>query len=661
MGATSSSARILPADVTAFSAAEVAAQVRALGKPYEGYADKIEENGLDGSFLEELTSDDLPGIFADIGVVSTMHQKKLSAVFRSLKAPAGGEISAANTGPANAPEEPSTSTPAGHLVGASPTEPENPQQHDIFLSLRFGEAMAEAKALRQALALSGESAFICEVSAGADIKTVVIEKLVQARLVVVFGSATYGTGTVNFSTKEEMEFFLSEKIPFVLVKMCDVFEEPRTRFNFGPSVSYIEWLPGATMPNDLVPTVLAALGQARNGTDSPPKQIVAAYTPSPIDAQGSKKFAGFLSHFKYECGTEARLVQLQLKPILQRAPISTASSDIFLDSDDLSDLRNLLNHVKETQVLVLLQSKGVLTRPWVILELYTAITSGVPIVALNVQNSYPYDYAAALEFLLHFDAEIELANPGAAQLLTDMNVDPVDCAYLLSDSLPNIISTSFNPNGSERQIQASLEDLADAMRKAKPIAPSMSKEEWLTMRAAPKSNQNTVSKKEHGARDSDQALDAKPLIMRALSDVPSSVPELPNAYLVRDEDLSQLKAALLAEDGTNGTATTSKTSGGKQKKLQNKVGAHGMVRTEHLKHCESSFFAHPLNMPFILSLLLNRAEWAKPPSQQRWCTTKRFGPRSRRSYGCRWVRSQTFGSCRTRFFFRLPGTTSPTT
>ena len=287
--------------------------------------------------------------------------------------------------------------------------------------------------------------------------------------------------------------------------------------------------------------------------------------------EAQKKFAGFLSHFKMECGTEARLVQLQLKPIMQRAPVSTATSDIFLDSDDLSDLRNLLQHVRETQVLVLLQSKSVLTRPWVILELYTAITHSVPIVALNVQNANPYDYGAAMDFLLHFDADIDIANPGAAQLLIDMGIDPVDCAYLLSDSLPNIISTSFNPNGSERQIQASLEDLADAMRKAKPIAPSISKEEWLAMRAAQNPNVNMESKKEHGSSDgSDRTVDAKPSTMQILADVPAPVPELPGAYLVRDEDISQLRAALLAEDGASGAALTSK-------KAQNKVGAHGMV------------------------------------------------------------------------------------
>ena len=290
-------------------------------------------------------------------------------------------------------------------------------------------------------------------------------------------------------------------------------------------------------------------------------------------------FAGFLSHFKLECGTEARLVQQNLKPIIEKNPTADSSNEIFLDSDDLSDLRNLLQHVMQTKVLVLLQTKSVLTRPWVIIELFTAITSGLPIVALNVQNANPYDYAAASDFLMHFDKDIDIANPGAAQLLIDMGIDPVDVAWRLSDCLPNIISTDFNPNASEKVLQASLEDLADAMRKTVPIAPSMSKEEWLANRAAQETSQAMVApvKKQHGgfgaggSSDDATADDPKTQPARALADVPATVPELPSAYLVRDEDLSQLRAALLAEGGASGTALTSK-------KRQNKVGAHGMVR-----------------------------------------------------------------------------------
>ena len=331
------------------------------------------------------------------------------------------------------------------------------------------------------------------------------------------------------------------------------------------------------MPDGLVATVLAALEQSRNSAAPPPEHVVAARKMSlTLPSAGMtnatpRRFAAFLSHYKLECGTEARLVQLQLKPIVQANPIvAGGSTDIFLDSDDLSDLRLLLSHVKETQVLVLLQSKGVLTRPWVIIELHTALTHGIPIVALNVQNHAPYDYAAASEFLLNFDKDIELANPGAAQLLIDMGIDPVDVAYRLSDCLPNIISTNFNPNASEKILQASLEDLADAMRKASPIAPSMGKEEWLANRLAQKPK--AVKRKPHGSTTSDQAVADTGSSTVVLAEVPSMVPELPGAYLVRDEDLSLLKAALLANDGANGTALTAM-----RRQNNNKVGAHGMV------------------------------------------------------------------------------------
>ena len=409
MGASGSKtavAPILPA--SQFSTAQVADSVRALGPSYVSYAEKLAQEGIDGAVLEAVSVDDLPGLFADIGVTSSLHQKKLEVAFKSFISDSNGRT------------------------------------HD-------------------AASASG-------------------------------------------------------------VKAPDV----------QPSVFI-------------------------------------------------KAFAGFLSHYKVECGTEARLVQQNLKPIIEKNPIEGSSNEVFLDSDDLSDLRNLLEHVKDTKCLVLLQSKGVLTRPWVIVELHTAITHDVPIVALNVQNANRYDYAAASAFLLHFDQDIDIANPGAAELLIDAGIDPVDVAWRLSDCLPNIISTEFNPNGSERQIQASLEDLADAMRKAVPIAPSMSKEEWLAMRATHNSKTG-ASKKEHGSSSGEvAAADAKAQPTRVLADVPATVPELPNAYLVRDEDLSQLRAALLTKDGTNSTAITSKTSGGKQKRLQNKVGAHGMVSTEHLK------------------------------------------------------------------------------
>ena len=212
-------------------------------------------------------------------------------------------------------------------------------------------------------------------------------------------------------------------------------------------------------------------------------------------------------------------------------------------------------------------------RPWVILEVYTAITHDVPIVALNVNNANPYDYGSAMDFLLHFDKEIEIANPGAAELLMKAGVDPVDVAWRLSDSLPNIISTDFNPNSSSRAIVASLEDLVDSMRRAAPMAPTKSKEKWLEERATPPEKVSNHERKQNGKGGGEQeapgSADAR-VSPETLAKIPATVPELPNAYLVRMDDLQQLKVALLAKDGSSSAALTSK------KGAQSKVGAHGM-------------------------------------------------------------------------------------
>ena len=304
------------ASVPSFTAQDVAAQVKDLGAPYHGYALKIEENGVDGAFLDAISLSDLPDLFKDLEVTSMLHKKKLELVFKGIKGEGGG-----------------------------------PQE---------------------------------------------------------------GVAMPSNETKEGKEEKSSGGVVDLRVAL--------------------------------------------------------------------KKYAGFLSHFKLECGTEARLVQQNLKAIVEKNPIGQSTNEIFLDSDDLSDLRNLLQHVRETQVLVLLLSKRVLTRPWVIVELYTAITSGVPIVALNVQNANPYSYSDAIDYLMKFDEELDIANPGAAQMLIDLGVDPVDVAWRLSDCIPNIISTDFNPNASEKVLQASLEDLADAMRKAQPIETTNSKEDFLEKR-----------------------------------------------------------------------------------------------------------------------------------------------------------------------------------
>ena len=200
----------------------------------------------------------------------------------------------------------------------------------------------------------------------------------------------------------------------------------------------------------------------------------------PRRRKAGKRFRAFLSHFKQEAGTEARLLQQNMEQMLQQQGGELAN--VFLDSDDLKDLRLLLDHVKESEVLVLLQTTNVLTRPYVILELHTAITNNIPIVAVHIHNSWPYDYGVASDFCANFDNEIEIANPGAAALLLEHGVDPEDVAYRLSTVLPSIVSVDFRPNESINAIRASLEDLVDSMSRAEPLPITISRDQWRAKR-----------------------------------------------------------------------------------------------------------------------------------------------------------------------------------
>ena len=75
----------------------------------------------------------------------------------------------------------------------------------------------------------------------------------------------------------------------------------------------------------------------------------------PPEKVGSR-WGAFISHYKAEAAAEARLLQDRLEAQL--------GEPCFLDSDDLRDLRELQQSVRDSRVLLLVQSASVLTRPF---------------------------------------------------------------------------------------------------------------------------------------------------------------------------------------------------------------------------------------------------------------------------------------------------------
>lgn len=129
---------------------------------------------------------------------------------------------------------------------------------DMFCSLRFAEALPQAKEVQKILKEKHNlNAVIVSTPQGEDIAAQVATLLDAARMVIIFGSETYGKGTVNFSTKEELQFIMDEKKPFFLIKMCERFAEPRTRLVLSKAVAYFLWMPNDPMPPSLIPELVA--------------------------------------------------------------------------------------------------------------------------------------------------------------------------------------------------------------------------------------------------------------------------------------------------------------------------------------------------------------------------------------------------------------------
>tara|TARA_B110001452_G_C15229472_1_gene425963 strand:- start:192 stop:2633 length:2442 start_codon:yes stop_codon:yes gene_type:complete len=99
----------------------------------------------------------------------------------------------------------------------------------------------------------------------------------------------------------------------------------------------------------------------------------------PSAKKPSKKFAAFLSHYKVEAGSDARYLCDKMQKMLGNVPV-------FIDSNDLADLNDLRSAVENSEVLVLLATRNALQRPWVLLELYEAVRTGVPVVTLATEG-----------------------------------------------------------------------------------------------------------------------------------------------------------------------------------------------------------------------------------------------------------------------------------
>ena len=98
-----------------------------------------------------------------------------------------------------------------------------------------------------------------------------------------------------------------------------------------------------------------------------------------------------------------------------------------------------------------------------LVEIYTALTQNVPIVAVRVAGAFPYDFEDAQQFLANFESELESRNPGASDVVRQAGIDVAEMGKLLQERVPCIISRTYEPYASANVLDAQLEDIISAM------------------------------------------------------------------------------------------------------------------------------------------------------------------------------------------------------
>ena len=177
-----------------------------------------------------------------------------------------------------------------------------------------------------------------------------------------------------------------------------------------------------------------------------------------------KSYACFLSHYKMEAASDARLLHDMMSRIL-RYPV-------FLDSANLTDLRQLItNGVADSDVMLVLGTKSVFTRPWCLLEIMHSARLKVPTIIIEIKNS-GFDAKESQHFVDNLEEAMGADDPSSLQLLYEyLGQDLTELKAACTAALASITEKgkkrlSWNPNASDTELIACLKDTIDAMAEA---------------------------------------------------------------------------------------------------------------------------------------------------------------------------------------------------
>jgi len=173
-------------------------------------------------------------------------------------------------------------------------------------------------------------------------------------------------------------------------------------------------------------------------------------------------YACFLSHYKMEAASDARYLHDILRKVLQ--------ARVFLDSSSLKDLRQLIvEGLHKSDVFLLLLTRGVLTRPWCLLEVFEAISRGLPIVLVEI-NDGGFSFDEVKAYIADLPARMGMENPtGLDVILEELGSTPIRRLQaavlgLLDEHHKSCAPTLvWNPSAGDHMMLAAVKDIVERM------------------------------------------------------------------------------------------------------------------------------------------------------------------------------------------------------
>lgn len=220
-------------------------------------------------------------------------------------------------------------------------------------------------------------------------------------------------------------------------------------------------------------------------------------------------------------------------------------SQVFLDSTDLLDLSSLLSDgVADADVLLLLGTEHVLTRPWCLLECFHAASLQIPILLVDVKGG-GFSVSSVHQYINELEQHMGIDNPEGLELLRDNIGEDLSAlkkkmhAMLSAFEQDGSRWTTFNPSATDPEMISILKDIIEAMAAARGSAGALP-----CKQAAPKEWRNPSTVKWTDDSANRQVMDAKATTFGHLSRLvmPS---QLPVVHIVCNSDEGHAEARVL--------------------------------------------------------------------------------------------------------------------